>query len=117
MNARLFPAALLLLLGTSGAFAGTTCVTPSGNCAIADAPPRSECFCATANGLVAGTVDAGNAGRIPQFCCTPSGRFGPDENAKAAVGQSCQAKLPNGTTMAGQALLLRRGQGRPRRGL
>ena len=106
MLGRLFVAVLMLAFGHTAAVAATKCVTPSGSCTIANAAPGSGCFCATANGLVAGTVHGGSAGPAaakPRFCCTPAGRFGPNPSASAAVGASCQAKLPNGTVMAGQA--------------
>jgi hypothetical protein len=95
--------ATILSIASSAALGQTTCVTAYGSCA-ATGPAGSQCYCATPNGPAAGTVaGAGGSGAFPLFCCTPAGRFGPNPNSKVPVGAPCEARLPNGSNMMGQA--------------
>ena len=104
MKLCLLTASLLLVGSWEAALAAATCVTSFGSCEVGGAPAAgSQCYCATPDGLVAGTIAGSGVGALPQFCCTPAGRFGPYPNSTVAVGQPCQAELPNRTTMAGQA--------------
>ena len=103
MKGRRLVAATMLLIASAAAAPGQTlCVTAVGSCA-ATSPAGSQCYCATPNGLVVGIVAGGGNGAFPLFCCTPAGRFGPNPNSKVPVGAPCQAHLPGGSNMTGQA--------------
>jgi hypothetical protein len=99
--------ALWLVAHPVGAMAQVTCVTAFGSCPIGSAVgPGGQCFCVTPKGPVTGTVvgqGSGPTDAFPHFCCTPSGRMGPYPNQSALPGQLCQAVLPSGSMMEGQA--------------
>ncbi len=101
--------AVALAFGVLEAAAQSMCVTNAGTCGINGGMPGGACFCFTPAGPVQGFVPGGGgimpqAGDpFPHFCCTPAGRMGPFPNTSTAPGQFCQARLPNGATMAGQA--------------
>ncbi|HEV2000401.1 MAG TPA: hypothetical protein VGQ97_07935 [Xanthobacteraceae bacterium] len=108
---RALAAGLLLVAVTAAlpASAQQICKTGFGTCRIgAGGTPGGACTCLLSNGPVQGVIEGGAnfvqpaAERLPQYCCTPAGRF-PSANTRSASGQGCQARLPNGSVAAGQA--------------
>lgn len=101
----------MVLIGPSTGISQPMCATGFGTCQIkGEGVPGGSCYCVTPNGPVQGVVKGEGQGgtqtpadQHPQFCCTPSGRLGPYPDSKIPAGQKCEAKLPNGTSMIGQA--------------
>ncbi len=103
-------AALTLLFALAAPTAGVgqqLCATSSGTCAISGgANAGGSCACMISGTLAQGTVrsaaSVSSPDNLPHFCCTPAGRAA-FANTSVRAGQACQARLPNGAVMMGQA--------------
>ncbi len=83
------------------------CATSSGTCAISGGTGAGgACACMHSGTLVQGTVHAAGSvsapDNLPHYCCTPGGRAAL-ANSSVRAGQACEARLPNGAAMTGQA--------------
>lgn len=96
-------------MGVHDARAQSMCATSIGTCVVNGiGPPGGACFCFSPAGPVQGIIPGATpvpqvGDPFPHFCCTPAGRIGPYPNVSIQAGQFCQAMLPNGVPMTGQA--------------
>ena len=95
---------LVVLAVPTASWAQLMCRTPYMACGMLNGVPGGPCFCVTPSGPIQGITQivGGAAISLPQFCCTPGGRFGPFNNTSVGPGQVCQVPTPAGPVF-GQA--------------
>ena len=88
---------LINLFNVHMIYASSTCVTPYFSCVIPQPTTiGNSCYCNTQYGSVYGVIGSSQANaqfqkKLPSFCCSPAGRFGPFPNLNTPVGGSCYA--------------------------
>ena len=99
---------IIVLLINASLSSAATCVTPSLWCELpGTAPPGTPCYCNTPYGPLQGNIVVNPATAqptptLPNYCCTPAGRFGPYPNNNTPVGGPCYSTTPFGV-VSGQA--------------